>query len=176
MGNRRLRRLKPIRGRLPPAGLPEWIGNHKGHEGHKGYKGDFGGLEMWGAAPRPGREKFSLHPRHVCDVPKGADAPRRTENRACRREAPNLPRLWRTERPCGRRVKWCARAFRSHRRQGWRPGLQPLGLLQASKPLSFQASNNPCTPGTSATCQEDDGIIRMAQQEIQEMQEVQECA
>ena len=26
---------------------------------------------MWGAAPRPGREKFSLHPRHVCDVPKG---------------------------------------------------------------------------------------------------------
>ena len=21
--------------------------------------------EMWGAAPRPGREKFSLHPRHV---------------------------------------------------------------------------------------------------------------
>ena len=36
MGNRRLRRLKPIRGRLPPAGLPEWIGNHKGHKGHKG--------------------------------------------------------------------------------------------------------------------------------------------
>ena len=25
---------------------------------------------MWGAAPRSGREKFSLHPRHVCDVPK----------------------------------------------------------------------------------------------------------
>ncbi len=23
----------------------------------------------WGAAPHPGREKFSLHPRHVCDVP-----------------------------------------------------------------------------------------------------------
>ena len=31
MGNRRLRRLKPIRGRLPPAELPEWI-YHKGHE------------------------------------------------------------------------------------------------------------------------------------------------
>ena len=30
---------------------------------------------MWGGAPHPGREKFSLHPRHVCDVPKGdADA------------------------------------------------------------------------------------------------------
>ena len=29
---------------------------------------------MWGAAPRPGREKFSLHPRHVCDVP-ARDAP-----------------------------------------------------------------------------------------------------
>ena len=26
---------------------------------------------MWGAAPHPGREKFSLHPRHVCDVPNG---------------------------------------------------------------------------------------------------------
>ena len=25
---------------------------------------------LWGAAPRPGREKFSLHSRHVCDVPK----------------------------------------------------------------------------------------------------------
>ena len=25
--------------------------------------------KVWGAAPRPGREKFSLHPRHVCDVP-----------------------------------------------------------------------------------------------------------
>ena len=25
---------------------------------------------MWGAAPHPGKEKFSLHPRHVCDVPK----------------------------------------------------------------------------------------------------------
>ena len=28
-------------------------------------------MGMWGAAPRPGREKFSLHPRHVCDVPRG---------------------------------------------------------------------------------------------------------
>ena len=26
---------------------------------------------MWGAALRPGREKFSLHSRHVCDVPEG---------------------------------------------------------------------------------------------------------
>ena len=34
---------------------------------------------LWGAAPRPGREKFSLHPRHVCDVPKDAVVPRRTE-------------------------------------------------------------------------------------------------
>ena len=152
---------------------------------------------MWGAAPRPGREKFSLHPRHVrwtclkdvavesngyafthsglpvalaarsvaveglslraCtlrflfSVLRGAKRPfpapparlrraykhavagracaqgtrpargacrgmagftryalgtwrwraRRTENGACRREAPNLPRLRRTERPCG---------------------------------------------------------------------------
>ena len=32
---------------------------------------------------------------------RGAGAPRRTENGACRREAPNLPRLRRTERPCG---------------------------------------------------------------------------
>ena len=28
---------------------------------------------LWGAAPRPGREKFSLHPRHVCDVPGTTD-------------------------------------------------------------------------------------------------------
>ena len=27
-------------------------------------------IGMWGSAPHPGREKFSLHPRHVCDVPK----------------------------------------------------------------------------------------------------------
>ena len=26
---------------------------------------------VWGGAPHPGREKFSLHPRHVCDVPTG---------------------------------------------------------------------------------------------------------
>ena len=25
LGNRRLRRLEPIRGRLPPAGLPKWV-------------------------------------------------------------------------------------------------------------------------------------------------------
>ncbi len=102
--------------------------------------------EMWGAAPRPGREKFSLHPRHVCDVPtstqgravrarkahvrpegpvgawrashamllgRGAFAPRRTENGACRREAPNLPRLRRTERPCGATAEGAVRERRS---------------------------------------------------------------
>ena len=71
MGNRRLRRLEPIRGRLPPARLQCFFGNHKGHKGHKG-DWIISGLvdwRVWGAAPRPGREKFSLHPRHVCDVP-----------------------------------------------------------------------------------------------------------
>ena len=60
--------------------------------------------------------------------------------------------------PAGRRVEWCARAFRSHRRQGRRSRLQPLWLLQASKLLNFQASHSPCTPGTSATCQKDDEV------------------
>ena len=41
---------------------------------------------VWGAAPHPGREKFSLHPRHVCDVPKGADAPQRTERAGAKRQ------------------------------------------------------------------------------------------
>ena len=44
VGNRRLRRLEPIRGRLPPAGrtMEAWL---------------------WGAAPRPGRGKHPLHPQ-----------------------------------------------------------------------------------------------------------------
>ena len=54
------------------------IGNHKGHKGHKGEerrKGIEKGMGLaWGAAPHPGREKFSLHPRHVCDVPMGNPA------------------------------------------------------------------------------------------------------
>ncbi len=62
------------------------IGNHKGHEGHKGRETQISQIwadfwragarrlsrmkrswdwRVWGAAPRPGREKFSLHPRHV---------------------------------------------------------------------------------------------------------------
>ena len=53
-GNRRLRRLEQIRGRLPPAGLPEWItlrGTHKGAKIRKGHKG-IGRLEC-GAEKRP---------------------------------------------------------------------------------------------------------------------------
>ena len=46
MGNRRLRRLEPIRGRLPPAGRS--IGSLEVWK--------LGGLAFrWGSAPRPGR-------------------------------------------------------------------------------------------------------------------------
>ena len=51
------------------------LGNHEGHKGHeeksqgKREYDDWWIGRVWGAAPRPGREKFSLHPRHVCDVP-----------------------------------------------------------------------------------------------------------
>ena len=44
---------------------------------------------------------------------RGAGAPRRTENGACRREAPNLPRLRRTERPCGATAEGAVRERRS---------------------------------------------------------------
>ena len=55
--------------------------------------------------------------------------------------------------PTGRRVEWCARAFRSHRRQGRRSRLQPLWLLQASKPLNFQASlERPACASTPLIC------------------------
>ena len=98
---------------------------------------------MWGAAPHPGREKFSLHPRHVCDVPH-----RRLDRHTGDSGAPL------------RATNGCLvyYFFRPHRRQGRQPRLQPLWFLQASKPLSFQASNCPCTPGTSATCQKDSAV------------------
>ena len=41
--------------------------NYKGHKGN--WLINWLIVGIWGAAPRPGREKFSLHPRHVCDVP-----------------------------------------------------------------------------------------------------------
>ena len=48
------------------------IGNHKGHEGHKGRETQISQIwaDFWRAGARrlsrhPGREKFSLHPRHV---------------------------------------------------------------------------------------------------------------
>ena len=42
---------------------------------------------------------------------------------------------------CGSSVPlWVPRSVRLHRRQRRQPGLQPLWLLQASKPLNFQAS------------------------------------
>ena len=84
---------------------------------------------MWGAAPRPGREKFSLHPRHVCDVPTG-DVQEMQEIQEIQ------------ERPQagdGRRLRFIL--SRSHRRQGRQLGLQPPWILQASKLLNFQASN-----------------------------------
>ena len=116
----------------------------KDTKNHKGHKGDFGGLadweigKVWGAAPRPGREKFSLHPRHVCDVPEG-DA-------KAAQEIQEIQEI--QERPCGAtdesavlepirralaRVLFSVlrspfsgalqRPFRLHRRQGRRPGL-----------------------------------------------------
>ena len=50
-------------------------------------------------------------------------------------------------------------------------GAEPHRENQASKPLNFQASNCPCTPGTSATCHKDDLKRPQEMQEIQEMQE-----
>ena len=42
---------------------------------------------------------------------------------------------------CGSSVPlWVPRSVQPHRRQRRQPGLQPLWLLQASKPLNFQAS------------------------------------
>ena len=43
---------------------------------------------------------------------------RRTENGACRREAPNLPRLRRTERPCGATIEGAVSERRSRRPSG----------------------------------------------------------
>ena len=39
-------------------------GGMKG-DGGDGWRVDGGWMEVWGAAPRPGRAKFALHPRHV---------------------------------------------------------------------------------------------------------------
>ena len=50
---------------------------------------------------------------HAMLLGRGAGAPRRTENGACRREAPNLPRLRRTERPCGATAEGAVRERRS---------------------------------------------------------------
>ena len=69
--------------------------------------------------------------------------PRRTENRERR-----------TERPVNGRRRNCRGVGRSP--------------TEKAKPLNFQASNLPCTPGTSATCH------GHAPQEIQEIQDMQE--
>ena len=57
------------------------------------------------AAMRPNATRLSQRTR-------GADAPRRTENRACRREAPNLPRPRRTERAAS--ARWARRCAKRH--------------------------------------------------------------
>ena len=62
---------------------------------------------------------------------------RRTENRACRREAPNLPRLRRTERPYGRQIKRCTRETKP-------PSLQtsklPLAPAPPARPMDVPTS------------------------------------
>ena len=77
--------------------------NHKEHK----RIGRIRDWKVWGAAPRPGREKFSLHPRHVCDVPEG-DAKAHRRFKRCRRAPAGEGRQGRpengeqrTERPCG---------------------------------------------------------------------------
>ena len=128
-------------------------------------------IGMWGAAPRPGREKFSLHPRHVYDVPEGRPSRRYRRCRRCRSARKRAMDKSPVQRPIRRALARALfsvlrfpfsgarqRPLRPHRRQGRQPRLQPLWLLQASKPLSFQASNCPCTPGTSATCQKDSAV------------------
>ena len=75
---------------------------------------------------------------------------RRTENRACRREAPNLPRLRRTERPYGRQIKRCTRE---------------------TKPPSLQASKLPIAPAPPARLRranKHDGMTSTPQQEMQD--------
>ena len=169
-----------------------------------------GDWRVWGAAPHPGREKFSLHPRHVCDVPhrrrgrtyrtyRTAPIGRRLRRLGCmtfpfacgstpligsnrrNRRFPILAEL------CGplclsrgrfvpsglhggcrvamchgfagralARVLWPWKVWRfaPHRRQGRRPGLSPLRLLQASKLPNFQASTGAlCAPVSGATAQ-----------------------
>ena len=97
----------------------------------------------------------------VGGLPCGADTKVHEEQGALVRPGERRTENGEQNAPTGRRVEWCARAFRSHRRQGRRSRLQPLWLLQASKPLSFQASNCTCTPGTSATCQKDSAVGRI---------------
>ena len=71
MGTADLADLLQIEGVLAHAGLPDCFPT-KGTRSHKEHKriGLIRDRKAWGAAPRPGREKFSLHPRHVCDVPR----------------------------------------------------------------------------------------------------------
>ena len=63
--------FRQIKGRLPPVGLPVCLYRKVHKEGTMNTKGIdwLADWKVWGAAPRPGREKFSLHSRHVCDVP-----------------------------------------------------------------------------------------------------------
>ena len=117
---------------------------------------------MWGAAPHPGREKFSPHPRHVCDVPEG-DA-------KAAQEIQEIQEI--QERPCGAtdesavlepirralaRVLFSVlrspfsgalqRPFRLHRRQGGRPG---SNLRGSSKLPNIQTSKLPFSLKTFA--------------------------
>ena len=195
MGNRRLRRLEPIRGRLPPAGLPEWI-YHKGHEESQRTQRGFwliGRLADWrgggGGAPPPPRGGETpppppAHPPPNHPRPIGrrlrrlgcmtfpfacGSTPLIGSNRRNRR-FPILAELCGPLCLCGCRAAMChgfagralARVlwpwkvwrFAPHRRQGRRPGLSPLRLLQASKLPNFQASTGAlCAPVSGATAQ-----------------------
>ena len=100
---------------------------------------------LWGAAPRPGREKFSLHPRHVCDVPS-----RRPQ------EMQEIQEI--QERPCGGGAAGPPRRTENGEQRTENVGDKEIAEQrnQTSKPLSFQTSTCPCTPGTSATRHQDD--------------------
>ena len=110
-------------------------------------------MNVWGAAPRPGREKFSLHPRHVCDVPTSTTQQEIQEIQEIQ-ERPASGRRMRTpgDRQGAKRRAAGAVSGGAAERPTEPEAVRAPSCVFAGKPLRSPGRHElplPCTPGTS---------------------------
>ena len=126
---------------------------------------------VWGGAPprKPSLQasklpsfQLPLHPRHVYDAPsrrpQEIQEMQEIQERPCGGGAAGPPRRTENGEQRTERAGPKGQTFHGHRERSAPVGDKEIAEQrnQTSKPLSFQTSNCPCTPGTSATRHQDD--------------------